>query len=344
MFGKNITILSQYSLLDNNLENVLKAVIVFLILIGLFKLFQKIILKRLKQLAKRTESDVDDTLIKIFQSIKPLFYSFLAFYLAFQLLSFGDFTARIVSIALIILVFYQIIITVQIFIDYFIKRLLKNEKSLESKAAYQMVGKALKGVLWVFVILLILSNLGVNITSLIAGLGIGALAIAFALKGILGDLFASFSIYFDKPFVVGDFIVIGDKMGVVKKIGLKTTRIQALQGEEIVFSNAKLTSFRVEIQNFKKLKERRINFSFNVPGQTPTIKLNKISETIKEIIKANKLTRFERVHCTEFNKSNLVFEVVYYMQTADFMKYKDCQQEIIFKIKDAFEKQGISLI
>ncbi len=344
MLEKIITTLSQYSLLNNNLENVLKAVVVFLILIGLFKIFQKIILKRFKKLAKRTKSDVDDTLIEIFQSIKPPFYSFLAFYLAFQLLFFGDFIQKIISIALIIWVFYQIIIAVQIFIDYLIKRLLKNEDTPGTKAAYQMVGKALKGILWVFGVLLILSNLGVNITSLIAGLGIGGIAIAFALKGILGDLFASFALYFDKPFVVGDFIVIGDQMGVVKKIGLKTTRIQALQGEEIVFSNAKLTSFRVEIQNFKKLEERRINFSFNIPGQTPTIKLKKISETIKEIIKSNKLARFERVHCTEFDKSNLVFEVVYYMQTADFIKYKDCQQEIIFKIKDAFEEQGISLI
>ncbi len=342
MLEKNITVLSQYSLLDNNLENVLQAVIVFLILIGLFKLFQRFILKRLKQLAKRTKSDVDDTLIEIFQSIKPPFYSFLAFYLAFQLLFFGDFIQKIISVVLIIWVFYQIIIAVQIFIDYLIKRLLKNENAPGTKAAYQMLGKILKGVLWVFGVLLVLSNLGINVNSLLAGLGIGGIAVAWAVRGIMSDLLSSFAIYFDKPFVVGDFIVVDKHMGVVKKIGIKTTRIQALQGEEIVFSNAKLTS--AQVQNFKKLKERRINFSFNVPGQTSTVKLNKISKIIKEIIKSNKLARFERVHCTEFNKSNLVFEVVYYMQTADFIKYKDCQQEIILKIKDAFEKQGISLI
>ena len=342
MLEKSITTLSQYSLFDNNLENVLKAIIVFLVLIVLFKIFQKIILTRLKKLAKKTKSDVDDTLIEIFQSIKPPFYSFLAFYLAFQLLFFGDFTAKIISTALIIWVFYQIIIAVQIFIDYFIKRLLKNEDAPGTKAAYQMIGKILKGVLWVFGVLLIMSNLGINVNSLLAGLGIGGVAVAWAIRGIMSDLLSSFAIYFDKPFVVGDFIVIDKHMGVVKKIGLKTTRIQSLQGEEIVFSNAKLTS--TQIQNFKKLKERRINFSFNVPGETPTIKLKKISEIIKEIIKSNKLIRFERVHCTEFDKSSLVFEVVYYMQTADFIKYKDCQQEIIFKIKDAFEEQGISLI
>jgi len=342
MLEKSITALSQYSLLDNNLENVLKSIIVFLILIGLFKIFQKIILKKLKQLAKKTKSDVDDTLIEIFQSIKPPFYSFLAFYLAFQLLFFGDFTAKIISIALIIWIFYQIIIAVQIFIDYLIKRFLKNEEAPGTKAAYQMLGKVLKGVLWIFGVLLIMSNLGINVNSLLAGLGIGGVAVAWAIRGIISDLLSSFAIYFDKPFVVGDFIVVDKHMGVVKKIGFKTTRIQALQGEEIIFSNTKLTS--VQIQNFKKLKERRINFSFNVPGQTPTTKLNKVAEIIKEIIKSSKLTRFERVHCTEFDKSNLVFEVVYYMQTADFIKYKDCQQEIVFKIKDAFEKQEISLI
>jgi len=242
---------------------------------------------------------------------------------------------------LIIWVFYQIIIAIQIFIDYLIKKLLKNEDPPGTKAAYQMIGKILKGILWVFGILLIMSNLGINVNSLLAGLSIGGIAIAWAIRGIMSDLLSSFAIYFDKPFVVGDFIVVDKHMGVVKHIGFKTTRIQSLQGEEIVFSNTKITS--TQVQNFKKLKERRINFSFNVPDQTPTIKLKKISGIIKEIVKSNELARFERVHCIEFNKSSLVFEVIYYMKTADFMKYKDCQQEIIFKIKDVFEKQGISL-
>ena len=342
MLEKSIPVLSQYTFMDNSLQNILEAVIVFGLLIGFFKLFQKFVLKRLKKLAQKTKSDIDDTLIQIFQSIKPPFYSFLAFYLALQLLFLGDFIKKAINVVLIVWVFYQVIIAVQIFIDYLIKKLLKKEKIPGTKAAYELVGKVLKGILWVFGVLLILSNLGINVNSLLAGLGIGGIAVAWAVRGIMSDLLCSFAIYFDKPFVVGDFIVVDKHMGVVEKIGLKTTRIKALQGEEIVFSNSKLTSSQV--QNFKKLKERRIIFSFNVPYQTSTDKLKKIPEIIKKIVGSVKLTRFERVHCTEFNKSNLVFEVVYYMQIPDFMKYKDCQQQILIKIKDAFEQEGISLV
>jgi len=339
MLEKSITTLSQYSLFDNNLGNVLKAIIVFLILIGLFKLFQKIILKRLKQLAKKTKSDVDDTLIEIFQSIKPPFYSFLAFYLAFQLLFFGDFTAKIISTALIILVFYQIIIAVQIFIDYLIKKFSKNEKTPGTKVAYKMVGKVLKVILWVFGILLILSNLGVKVTSVVAGLGIGGVAIAFALQNILSDIFASFSIYFDKPFQAGDFIIIGEDLGTVKKIGIKSTRIQTLQGEELVVSNKELTESR--IHNYKRMERRRIAFNFGVTYETLTGKVKKIPGMIKEIIGKIELADLDRVHFKKFGDFSLNFEVIYYLNSSDYTKYMDIQQEINLAVKERFEEEGI---
>jgi len=187
----------------------------------------------------------------------------------------------------------------------------------------------------------VLSNLGVNITSLVAGLGIGGLAIALALQSVLSDLFSSFSIYFDKPFQVGDYIIVGKHSGTVEKIGIKSTRIRASQGEEIVISNQELTSARV--QNFKKLKERRNTTSIGVTYETSTDKLKKIPDIIKYIIEEEKNARFDRVYFTTFADSALVFDLVYYVKSDAYSVYLETQQNINFKIKEAFEKEGIDM-
>jgi len=341
MLEKNITVLSQYSLLNNNLENILKAIIVFLILICLFKLFQKVILKRLKKLAEKTKSNIDDTLIEIFRSIKPPFYFLIALYLAIQFLFIGELIQKIINIVLIVLIVFQIVFSLQVLIDYLIKKTREKEKNKQSQTALVLLGKFTKGILWVIGILLILSNLGVNISSLIAGLGIGGIAMALALQNILGDLFSSFTIYFDKPFVVGDFIVTGKHAGIVKKIGLKTTRIQALQGEEIIISNNELTSAR--IQNFKKLKERRVIFKFGVVYETSFEKIKRIPEIIEKIIKSLDKARFNRSHFIQFDDSALSFETVYYIESEDYDAYRNVHQKILFKIKQIFDEEKISM-
>ena len=172
-----------------------------------------------------------------------------------------------------------------------------------------------------------------------AGLGIGGIAIAFALQNILSDIFASFSIYFDKPFKVDDFIIIGDDKGVVKKIGIKSTRIQTLQGEELVISNKELTESRVH--NYKKMERRRIVFVFGVTYETPTEKVKKIPSIIKDIIEKTELADIDRVHFKEFADFSLNFEVVYYLKTSDYAEYMDTQQEINLAMKEHFEKEQI---
>jgi len=197
----------------------------------------------------------------------------------------------------------------------------------------------IKIILWIIGLLLILSNLGINITSLVAGLGIGGIAIALALQNILSDLFSSFAIYFDKPFKVGDFIIIGKDMGTVEQIGIKTTRLRALQGEQIVISNQELTSAR--IQNFKKLSERRVAFELGVVYGTPDDKMKKIPELIEKIIKETKDTRFDRSHFKSFGDFALIFETVYYITSGEYLDYMNAQQEIGLKIKEKFSTEEI---
>ena len=194
-------------------------------------------------------------------------------------------------------------------------------------------------ILWVIVLLLVLDNLGVNITGLVAGLGIGGIAVALALQNILGDLFASLSIVLDKPFVIGDFVVVDTLSGTVEHIGLKTTRIRSLSGEQLIFSNNDLLKSR--IRNYKRMSERRIVFSFGVVYQTPLEKLKAVKEIVGDIIEKVENARFDRVHFKEYGDSALNFEVVYFVSTPDFNIYMDVQEVINLEIFRRFQEEGI---
>jgi len=331
----------QYALAGNTVGDFAIALAAFVGFLIIFKVFQVIVLARLKKLAEKTETDIDDTLVDIVKSLKPPFYSFLAFYAATFFVIVGDVFKKVIDVALIAWVILQVIIAVQILIDYVVRKKMGEEEDAAAENAINILGKLTKWVLWSFGLLLILSNLGVDVTSLIAGLGIGGIAIALALQNTLSELFSSFSIYFDKPFTPGDFIVIGDKKGVVEKIGIKTTRIKALQGEELIISNKELTS--AQIQNFKKMTERRISFSFGVTYETPVEKVKKIPGVVKEIIDGEEGARFDRAHFNRFDDSALNFDVVYYIQSGDYADYMDIQQSINFKIMEIFEEMGVAM-
>jgi len=185
-------------------------------------------------------------------------------------------------------------------------------------------------VLWAVVGLMILDNLGVNITTLVASLGIGGIAIALAVQSILGDLFASLSIVLDKPFVVGDFIIVDTMLGTVERIGLKTTRVRSLGGEQIVFSNADLLKSR--IQNLRRMEARRVVFRFDVTYDTPEPTLRRLPGLVEEIVAAQPQTRFDRAHLASLAAPGYTFETVYYVDSADYRVFMDTQQEIYLRI------------
>jgi len=194
-------------------------------------------------------------------------------------------------------------------------------------------------IVWAFIVLLILDNLGFNITTLVAGLGVGGIAIAMASQNILADLFASLSILLDKPFKVGDFIIVGDFLGSVEYIGLKTTRLRSLGGEQLIFSNTDLLSSR--IRNYKRMVERRIVFKIGVEYSTDYEKLTRIPEMIRDIISNIELTRFDRSHFFSYGDFSLNIETVYYILSPDYNAYADIQQEINLKIFKKFGEEKI---
>jgi small-conductance mechanosensitive channel len=284
---------------------------------------------------------LSDLITSLFNSFKNSFFLSLSLYLAFKTINLNSFISRTIDIFFLFFLFYQFIKITEILIDYFTNSFSKKQKDEDIQNSILVISKIIKISLWIITALLIASNLGLNITSLMAGLGIGGIAIAFALQNILGDLFSSFAIYFDKPFVVGDFVIIGEYKGTVEKIGIKTTRLIALQGEEIIISNKELTTSK--IQNFKKMKKRRIVFEFHLIYDTSLDKLKKVNLIIADIIKKEKLSEFDRIHFSKFNNFSLDFEVVYYILSGNYSDYMDTHQNILFEIKKQFEKEKISM-
>jgi len=193
---------------------------------------------------------------------------------------------------------------------------------------------------WAMVLLLTLDNLGVDITALVAGLGIGGIAVALALQNVLGDLLASLSIALDQPFVIGDFLIVGEHMGTVEYIGIKSTRLRSLTGEQIVMSNADLLSSRV--RNYGRMYERRVVFTLGVTYETPREKLTRIPPLLRGIIEAQDGVRFDRAHFAKYGPYSLDFEVVYHVLSPDFGRHMDAQQAINFRIHEAFEALGVA--
>lgn len=332
----------KFEIFGNSLSDFVLAAVALVTFLIVFKIVQSLVIYRLKTLAKRTKTDIDDTLIAIVQTIKPPFYSFLAFYLAATFfLSLSAFVTRFINVVLIVWIVYQTIGALQVLIDYVAKKVIGTEDDDGAKTAAGLISKIAKIALWSVGALMILSNLGVNITSLIAGLGIGGIAIAFALQGILTDLFSSFAIYFDKPFKVGDFIVVGENKGTVERIGVKSTRLRSAEGEELIISNQELTSVR--IKNFRKIESRRVELELGVIYETKTELLREILKIIANIFDDMENVRLDRFHFARFDDSALVFKGIYFVDSSEHSVYMDARQEINFRIRDEFEKKDISM-
>lgn len=330
-----------YEILGNEGIDYLNALGIFLALALIFYLIQKIFLNKFKKRSEQTKTDFDDFLLKIFQNIKPPFYIIFSLYIASQFLILSDIVGKIIYGIFIISVVVQVILIVQKVIDFAVRKRASalDEKRKNEEPIMELISQIVKFALWVFGALLILSNLGINVNSLVAGFGIGGIAVALAAQSLLGDVFASFSIFVDKPFKVGDSIRTGEDSGRVQKIGIKTTRIKTLAGNELSIPNKELTDSR--IHNLKRIGRRRNLFSFGVTYNTGSEKLKRIPEMIKDIVDGIEGIEFSRAHFKSFGVSSLDFEVVYFVNAPGYKKFMNIQQEVNLKIYDQFEKEGI---
>lgn len=332
------------SFAGNPLIAYVAAILVFLLSTVLIRIFKLIIISRLKKLTKKTKMVYDDLFVTLVDKIGWPFYLISSVYISLQLLVVPDALHLFVYDLFLVVLGYYLIRSAGRVIDFGSKTLIESRKERGEKVdkgAVTMLANLSKIALWSIVILLILSNLGYDMSALLTGLGIGGIAVALALQTVLSDFFAYFSIHIDKPFRLGDFIAIGSDMGIVEKIGIKTTRIRTLQGQELVVSNRELTDSR--INNYKKMEQRRIAFTFGVDAETPTAKLRKLPGLVKKLISKMEHAKFDRVHFQKFSDFSLVYEVVYYMTTPDYNLFMDTQQEINLGIMESLQKEGIKM-
>jgi len=329
------------SFYGNDLRTWLIALFLSIATVAVLRTLQSRGTRRISRLAERTSNAWDDAIVHLLHQTKWLFLLIVSLFIGSLFLNLTEPVRGLAKEAVVLALLAQgglwFNAAINFWLENYRQRKLKEDPdSVTTMGAVTFVGRL---VLWSAILLLAFDNLGVDVTALVAGLGVGGIAVALAVQNILGDLFASLSIVLDKPFTVGDFIVIGDYLGSVEHVGLKTTRLRSLSGEQLVFSNADLLGSR--IRNYGRMFERRVAFALGVTYQTPREKLLKVPTIVREAVEAQEKTRFDRSHFKEYGGFSLNFESVYYVLGPDYNTYMDIQQAINLHIHERFEAEGI---
>ncbi len=327
--------------LGNTLQNWLVALCIMVVAFAVLKIIHRVAISRLSKLAATTDTQIDDLLVSMLKQTKFLILLVASAYMASYALTLKPSIMALWQKAVVLILILQGGLWASAGISFALGRTLQKRMDQDASSAttISLLGFVARLILWVIVLLLILDNLGVNITGLIAGLGIGGIAVALAVQNILGDLLASLSIVLDKPFVIGDTIVVDKLTGTIEHIGLKTTRLRSIDGEELIFSNNDLLKSR--IHNYKRMQERRVVFNLGITYQTPLEKLTSVNEMVRTIIESQPQVRFDRVHFKEYGDSSLNYEVVYFVTNPDYKMYMDVQQAINLDIFRRFQEEGI---
>ena len=312
-----------------------------------FYLTNSRVLKVLKEMSKKTKNNFDDIAVSAIETLPSSFYVLLALYISSQFVQIPEQFVSILDRVFFLWLVYIIVSVSGSMVDFVVKNVVKKlssdspEESQTIELASGTLSSLIKGAVWVMAALLVLQNFGVNITSIIAGLGVGGIAIAFALQKILVDLFSAIVIIFDKPFKVGDFVTIDSIQGTVLRIGIKTTRIRQTNGEEIIMPNERLTTSN--IINSSRKEERRISFVLGVEYNTKSEKLKKIPGIISSCLKDLKNVKEDRVYLINLAASAIEYEVVYYVTCPDVKEWKEAHQQLNYNILEKLEAEGIDI-
>lgn len=329
-----------FTFLGNSVQKYIIALCLLALGILIIKVIVRRVIAHLKSLAEKTDSTFDDFLVSMLKNIVlPLSYP-VVIYFGLKGLAFPQKAESIFNYIILGIIVFFAVKAVMAFIAYgFMVYLKKQNGDVALEKSLQGIMAVIRIAVWGGAVIFFLDNLGFKISAVIAGLGIGGVAVALAAQTILKDLFSYFCILFDHPFKAGDFIIVGDFMGTIEHIGIKTTRIRSLGGEMLVFSNSDLTDSR--LRNYKLMEKRRVVFKIGVVYQTSLAQLKEIPVIIKNIITNTKDAAFDRAHFFSYGDFSLIFEIVYYVIGGDYNKYMDIQQQINFAIKEEFDKRKI---
>lgn len=325
-----------------SLFNLMMALVVAIGSYALMVLGLRIVTGRLRKITERTSTGMDDVIVNVLASTNRWLLLLAAILIGVGVLDLGPRWSDRVGQAWFVAVALQLGLWLTHAISVGVRGYeLRHHQGATSNlsASATLLTWFLRTMLWAVILLAVLSNVGVNITAFIASLGVGGIAVALAVQNILGDLFASLSIAVDKPFEVGDFISSSAGTGTVEYVGLKTTRIRALTGEQIVVSNTDL--LKQAVKNFRRMQERRIVFGFGVTYGTAPELAEQIPGIVKELVEADDKLRFDRAHLQKFGESSLDYEVVYFVLDPSYNLYMDSQQRLNLGLMRAFAARGI---
>lgn len=331
-----------FSLLNDGVQGWVPALgITLLAGLGLWSL-KVWFLRRLRLFAAGTETYLDDLAVDVLSATHGVFLLALAGYAGAQCLALSSRGEAILDHVAVAAILLQGARWGDVGLHVWLHRYRagRNGQDVAGTTSTAALDFIARSALWLIVVMMILDNLGINITTLIASLGVGGIAVALAIQNILGDLFSSLSIVLDKPFVIGDFITVDDIAGTVEYVGLKTTRIRGLGGEQVVFSNSDLLKSR--IRNYKRMQTRRIVFGIGVAYEIGQQKLEVIPGLLRDVVQAQPAAMFDRAHFKAYGDSALQFEVVYTVRTPDYGVYMDTQQAINFALFQRFQEEGIA--
>lgn len=302
---------------------------------------RRLVRRYYKRMSATPENELLEAPLAVLSRTTVLFFFVLSLYLGLQMLTVGRGLTRVLDSTITIALFWQAGVWAVAAASAWIERKRRRSMSVDRAmvGSLGVIGFMVNVLIWALVLMLTLDNLGVDITALVAGLGIGGVAVALALQNILGDLFASLSITLDRPFVVGDFLSVGDFLGSVEYIGVKSTRLRSLSGEQIIMSNADLLGSRV--RNYGRMTERRVVFTTGVIYETPIELIERIPALIREIVESQADTRFDRSHFARHASVSLDFETVYYVLSPDYNRYMDIQQAINIRLHRELGELGV---
>lgn len=329
-----------YNLGGNKVLDYLIAIGIYAVIILAIRLFRKVLLSKLKKWSEKTTSSLDDVLIGLVEkSVLPIL-NVLAITSSLQYLTLNPRVSKIIHIGLAVAITFFVLRLISNIIRHILSAYIRRQEGGEEKLKQvRGIMIVINIVIWLLGIVFLLDNLGYDITAVVAGLGIGGIAIALASQAILGDLFSYFVIFFDRPFEVGDFIVLDDKNGIIDKVGIKTTRIRTLSGEQLVVSNTDLTNSR--IHNFKKMERRRVVFRIGVVYHTTAEQIEMIPQIIKKIIDNKEDATYDRSHFVACGNFSLDFETVYFIEGPEYNRFADIHQAVLLEMFKEFKALNI---
>jgi small-conductance mechanosensitive channel len=326
---------------NNSVREYIVAASVLLVGLLLIAIFKRLILRTIARIVAKSESTLDDL---IFADVKRFIMPIVGtavIYWSINTLALSPKADKFLTVTVSVVIAFFIIrlisSVIQIILTSYVSKQENGKEKIKQVAGIMII---INIVVWILGCIFLFDNLGYDVSTILTGVGIGGIAIALAAQNIIGDLFNYFVIFFDKPFEVGDAINVDDKNGTIEYIGLKTTRLRSLSGEQIVIANSDLTKSRVH--NFKRQENRRIEYSFSVLYRTPVSKLKKIPGIIKAIIDRTPNTRFDRAHVAKLSEFGLTITVVFFVTVPDFLTYMNALEQINLQIIEAFQTEGIN--